>query len=895
MTSSYRRLLWMTGLLAAALVPSRAEAATETYCSFSSSLTTFTLNQGAFFTGSKIRLTDALANDVGSAYLTTPLSIGSATSVSAYFRFEIGPNAAGGDGLAFVLQNAGAGAAALGAGGDDLGYATSVTPSVVVKFDTSLGNTKNYVALMLDGSTTVTAPTTLAYTPMAGAGMLYAWVDYDGTGQTISIYLSNTATKPPTPNVTHALNLYAELGNAGQMYVGFSAATGAGTTVNDHDIYELEVSTDGIPCTCEGDSACSTPTPACDASGICVNCVTSADCPAATPVCDTPVNKCVDCLANTDCGATTPICSTSTDTCGPCQSNTDCVGSATGPVCVLPPASNQGACVICASNGDCPAATPRCNASNTCVQCLAPSDCGGDTPICDAEGICEPCASDADCSGATPACEVWGACGQCSSTNTTQCTSSADAGSSGGADAGADSSTGMPKRICDFPSGTCVACESNADCSGMTPRCDTTSHTCQPCQTNADCVGNLSGPACETAPGMKQGSCVICALNTDCPNPEAPVCDTVSNQCVNCLQDTDCPAATPKCSGADICVGCLTSTDCSVAKPVCDPSDSQCKACANDYSTTNPGPLSCPTSTLPACQPPGSALAGECGVCSSVNDSLCVTQQATPVCITSSATCGCVNDSDCVTNSYCDTSTTATGVCTPGCRLLEGGVDNCQTGYYCKFGSDGGVVGTCTSQPCNSNANCSAPLAVCDTIAQPHVCVACLNNSDCTNSQVCDTTNKCVQCTTQQTKNCTASGTGSACLSSETCGCATDSNCGGTTSGRVCDTTKNACETGCRGTGGNGCPSPLTCTSKNSSVGQCETVKTPDAGKGHDAGIDSGRDATTGVDASQGQVITQSVGGGCRAAPHEGEGEQAGALGGILLGLALAVRRRRSR
>ncbi len=769
--------------------------------------------------------------------------------------------------------------------GGRLGYATTVTPSVVVKFDTSSGaQATNYVALMLNGSTTATAQAT---TPIAGAGMIYGWVDYSSSG-TINIYVSTTATKPGAPTVTHAINSpYSQLGSGGKMYVGFSAATGATAAASNlQDVYELEISTDGVPCTCEGDSACSGATPACGVSGICTICTASNStaCTGATPVCDVPINTCVGCLTNTDCtNPTEPICDTSSLACRPCSSAADCGGAT--PECATA-GPNTGECVICIGNSDCSGTTPRCTANNTCVQCLGPGDCGGDTPICSAAGVCEPCGSDADCSGATPACEISGACGQCSSTNSTACAISTDAGTDGGA-----------KRICDYPSGTCVACEFNSDCSGMTPRCDTTYHTCQPCQSNADCVGNLNGPACALY-GMKLGSCVICAQDSDCTNPAASKCDTTSNQCVNCLKNADCPAATPECSTADICVGCLSDTDChSVTKPVCDTSDSQCKPCANDYSATNPSALNCPTAALPACQPAGSPLAGQCGVCSSVNDSVCATEQATPVCVTSTATCGCLVDTNCMTNYYCDTSTTSTGVCTKGCRILDSGIDNCQTGYYCSFAADGGTIGTCTSEPCNSNGDCNTTLPVCDTIVQPHICVQCLNSSDCKNSFVCDQTDKCVECTSSQTQNCLATSKGNACLEpSEKCGCTADNNCGGATSGRVCDTTTQACETGCRGTGGNGCPLPDVCSSKTSAIGQCGAAPKPDASTVTDAGFDAGHDATVAVDGGpQGHVITQSVGSGCSIAWSERGGERAGALGGLLVGLALAVRRRRSR
>jgi uncharacterized repeat protein (TIGR01451 family)/MYXO-CTERM domain-containing protein len=51
--------------------------------------------------------------------------------------------------------------------------------------------------------------------------------------------------------------------------------------------------------------------------------------------------------------------------------------------------------------------------------------------------------------------------------------------------------------------------------------------------------------------------------------------------------------------------------------------------------------------------------------------------------------------------------------------------------------------------------------------------------------------------------------------------CSTDADCGNATSGKVCDTMKNICVPGCRGTGGNGCPAESACTSTSDAIGQC--------------------------------------------------------------------------
>ncbi len=891
MTRSLRRLLTSVGFMACALGPSRAWAFTDNFCSFPTALTTWTFNGNAFEAlNTEIKLTDnAVLSEASSAFLTTPLMITSVTPIHAYFTFQVGPTATGGDGIAFVMQNSAAGPAALTAAATTsgtLGY-SGISPSVVVKFDTYKNGANdpsaNFVAIELNGAVTLSAHLATPAFTMAGGGILHAWVDYTPSNTTFAVYLSQTATKPATALLTDAAtNLYAQLGSTGQMYVGFTSSTGTtAAESNETDVYELELSTDGIPCACQGDSACSGATPACDAAGICAICsaTNASGCPTATPVCNVPTNSCVGCLTNANCADPTPICDATGHTCRACTTDADCGGST--PKCdTVVGSTNVGDCVLCVTNADCGGTTPRCTAGNLCVQCLTAADCGGDTPVCSAAGTCTACASDNDCvaTPSTPACEVWGGCGQCSMTNPAACT---------GADA-----------ICDYPSGTCVACEFNTDCSGSNPTCNSLTHVCQPCATNADCEGNLGGSACVTT-GMKAGSCVVCAADADCTSPAAPHCDTTANQCVACLTSADCTAPTPVCSAAEICIGCLTSSDCSGATPVCDPTSSQCAACENDYSASNPGPGACPTAALPACQPATSPLAGQCALCSSLNDSACITVPATPVCYVATASCGCNQDTDCNPNSYCDVSTVPSGVCTTGCRVVgDAGATNCATGEYCTSSST--TVGTCMSEPCNSNADCTGKTdTVCNTIVQPHVCVVCLNDPDCPTGEVCDSTDHCVQCTPNQLQNCNAAGVGAACLASENCGCATDADCGSATSGRVCNTTSHTCAAGCHTTGGNGCPSGQTCSAADAgTTGQCTTATgstSTSVGAGGAGGGTAGNSGNGGSGGAVPQVVTQSLGCGCRlAGDQEDDAGPFGAVAGLgLIGL-LASRRRRS-
>lgn len=61
------------------------------------------------------------------------------------------------------------------------------------------------------------------------------------------------------------------------------------------------------------------------------------------------------------------------------------------------------------------------------------------------------------------------------------------------------------------------------------------------------------------------------------------------------------------------------------------------------------------------------------------------------------------------------------------------------------------------------------------------------------------------------------------------CACTTDPDCGAPDSGQVCE--GMLCIDGCRGTGGNGCPAGLVCTSQDETVGEC----VPDSGTGSDS------------------------------------------------------------
>lgn len=115
--------------------------------------------------------------------------------------------------------------------------------------------------------------------------------------------------------------------------------------------------------------------------------------------------------------------------------------------------------------------------------------------------------------------------GQCELTNPS-------IGPQGGCTSNAQCSA--PTPVCDTSAQTCVGCMANTDCSGATPTCDKTTHTCKACGSNSDCSG--STPVCVTS-GAGAGACVQCTTNAQCTS-SAPVCS--SNKCTGCKSDSDC-------------------------------------------------------------------------------------------------------------------------------------------------------------------------------------------------------------------------------------------------------------------------------------------------------------------------------------------------------------------
>jgi hypothetical protein len=186
-------------------------------------------NGAAKINGTELDLVTADFFQAGSAYLPTPYAIGPATTFSIAFSFRIygGDGVGGADGFTLVWQNAGP--TALGTAGSSLGYASTVTPSVAVEFDTykTAGDQNdNHVALDTGGNEQVALALALTLPFDLNDGASHnAWVDYDGATKTVTVYLSDAAMKPAAPLLTGTADLATLVGSSA--YLGFTGGDGA--------------------------------------------------------------------------------------------------------------------------------------------------------------------------------------------------------------------------------------------------------------------------------------------------------------------------------------------------------------------------------------------------------------------------------------------------------------------------------------------------------------------------------------------------------------------------------------------------------------------------------------------------------------------------------------------
>jgi len=206
--------------------------------SFNSNGVSWTLNEGATIKPSiannVLTLTDGQNSEATSAFFDTPQYIG---GFLASFVYTAGGNRAA-DGITFCIQNAPAGASAVGSGGGGLGY-NGITPSAAFEMNIygganggpgiqvgTEGSTADYEAVPPVGPYFGTAPVSITsgdpiYVQLYyGQNVLTAWlVDaMEGNSYTTSVSL------PDLPAVVGA-------GSSATAYVGFTGGTGGANSI----------------------------------------------------------------------------------------------------------------------------------------------------------------------------------------------------------------------------------------------------------------------------------------------------------------------------------------------------------------------------------------------------------------------------------------------------------------------------------------------------------------------------------------------------------------------------------------------------------------------------------------------------------------------------------------
>ena len=187
------------------------------------------LTGGAKITGGALQLTTGSQNQTTSAYYSTPVYIGAFTT-EFDLRLSTPASSTSGEGITFVIQNAGS--TALGSGGDGLGYA-GIPNSAAIKFNifNSAGQGNDSTGLYLHGATPTVPSIDLTSSGIElGSGhLIHVTVTYEGT--TLTWTLKDTVNSLKVFEQV-AVNLPHAIGS-NTAYVGFTGAEGDGATIQN--------------------------------------------------------------------------------------------------------------------------------------------------------------------------------------------------------------------------------------------------------------------------------------------------------------------------------------------------------------------------------------------------------------------------------------------------------------------------------------------------------------------------------------------------------------------------------------------------------------------------------------------------------------------------------------
>ena len=191
------------------------------------------LNGDAEQSGNVLRLTTADEGETGTAF-TKKAVLNKKKSFKTEFNFSIHDTESfAGDGMAFIIHSSGK--SVMGDGGGGLGFG-SIGDSVVVEFDTfdngGGDENANEVAIIQNGKAGKTKDSSIPSFSLYGAPR-WAWITYKAKSQQMKVYVSDTSTKPASPEVQAQVKLKSILNHGSMKRVGFTAATGGATEVHD--------------------------------------------------------------------------------------------------------------------------------------------------------------------------------------------------------------------------------------------------------------------------------------------------------------------------------------------------------------------------------------------------------------------------------------------------------------------------------------------------------------------------------------------------------------------------------------------------------------------------------------------------------------------------------------
>jgi hypothetical protein len=192
-------------------------------------------NGSAALNGTRLRLTTTSGNLAGSGWYSTPVNI---QSFSTDFTFQLANTTTYpiGNGITFVIQNAGT--VALGPSGGGLGYGldnitnpsgssnSPIAKSVAIKFDlvNNAGEGTNSTGLYTNGaSPTMPAVTVGGGVNLRSGDIFKVHMSYDGT--TLTMTITDTVNTTQTFTTSWAINIPGTVGG-NTAYVGFTGGTG---------------------------------------------------------------------------------------------------------------------------------------------------------------------------------------------------------------------------------------------------------------------------------------------------------------------------------------------------------------------------------------------------------------------------------------------------------------------------------------------------------------------------------------------------------------------------------------------------------------------------------------------------------------------------------------------